>query len=171
MKKLALLGVLIFLVGCSSNYVVQPIETPNKSLGGDSEVYVMLPKDGQYGTTVYFGSGQMTVQAIHAALVSKVKKVYIANVSEDLEDALKNAKEMQFTYVFQPMILHWEDRATEWSGRPDQITLKYTVFDVATTEPVASTTISGTSKWATFGGDHPQDLVPVPTQTFVNQVF
>ena len=171
MKKLALLGVLIFLVGCSSNYVVQPIETPNKSLGGTSEVYVMVPKDGQYGTTVYFGSGQMTAQAIHAALTSKVKKVYVANAVEDLEDALQNAKEMQFTYVFQPIILHWEDRATEWSGRPDQITLKYTVFDVATTEPVASTTISGTSKWATFGGDHPQDLVPVPTQTFVNQVF
>ncbi|WP_254924651.1 DUF4823 domain-containing protein [Aeromonas sp. A35_P] len=29
----------------------------------------------------------------------------------------------------------------------------------------------GKSKWATFGGDHPQDLLPEPTEKYVNSLY
>ena len=69
------------------------------------------------------------------------------------------------------MILHWEDRATQWSGKTDKITIKYSVYDTATGQVLASSVMSASSKWATFGGDHPQDLLPHPTQQFVDKLF
>jgi hypothetical protein len=65
----------------------------------------------------------------------------------------------------------WEDRATEWSGIPDKITIKYSVYEVETGKPLASSITAASSKWGTLGGDHPQELLPVPTQQFVDKLF
>ncbi len=68
-------------------------------------------------------------------------------------------------------ILHWEDRATEWSGRPDRVEVQISVYDTSTREEVASSSYSGKSKWATFGGDHPQDLLSEPTDNYVRSLY
>jgi len=57
-------------------------------------------------------------------------------------------------------IERWEDRATEWSGKPDRIILDFRILDVGTAQVVDAALVSGTSRWATFGGDHPEDLLP-----------
>jgi hypothetical protein len=49
-------------------------------------------------------------------------------------------------------VLHWEDRATEWSGRPDRILLKKVVADAGSDNMISSVFIEGKSKWFTFGG-------------------
>lgn len=78
---------------------------------------------------------------------------------------------LDLTYVRQPVILNWEDRATEWSGIPDKITLKLAVYEVQSGKLITSTVTSASSKWATFGGDHPQDLLPEPMKRFVTPLF
>jgi len=70
-----------------------------------------------------------------------------------------------------PEILHWEDRATEWSGKPDVIEVRLTLIDVASGRPLDETVISGKSKWATFGGDHPQELLAVPFEQYAAALF
>ena len=62
-------------------------------------------------------------------------------------------------------------RATEWSGIPDKIEVKIIVYDGGTGKEVGSTLISGRSKWATFGGDHPQDLLPEPLNSYVESLY
>jgi hypothetical protein len=57
-----------------------------------------------------------------------------------------------------PTILGWEDRATEWSGLPDRIKIELRTIDPAGRSRDA-TIVSGSSKWATLGGDHPQDML------------
>jgi hypothetical protein len=131
----------------------------------------MLPADGRYGAQTYVGSGLFTAQAVSSALQSHTNKVKQAAEVEDLDKAKKAAVANGYMYVFEPQILHWEDRATEWSGIPDKITIRYSVHEISTGIVVASTTSRASSKWATFGGDHPQDLLPVPIQQFVNQLF
>ena len=68
-------------------------------------------------------------------------------------------------------ILQWEKRATEWSGRPDQIEIQLVIFDAVTKEVLANSSYSGKSKWLTFGGDHPQDLLPEPTSQYVTSLY
>ncbi|ELW8199044.1 DUF4823 domain-containing protein, partial [Yersinia enterocolitica] len=67
--------------------------------------------------------------------------------------------------------LHWEDRATEWSGKPDIIAIKITVYNAASDNIISSTIINGKSKWATFGGDHPQDLLAKPVSEYISSLY
>lgn len=57
-----------------------------------------------------------------------------------------------FDHYIIPEILHWEDRATEWSGKPDKIEIKVTIHEGQDSKELTSAIISGKSKWATFGG-------------------
>ncbi|ACR12232.1 conserved hypothetical protein [Teredinibacter turnerae T7901] len=48
--------------------------------------------------------------------------------------------------------------------------IKIVVYSIDGTE-VSSTIIYGKSKWATFGGDHPQDLLPEPIKQYVQGLY
>ena len=52
----------------------------------------------------------------------------------------------KYAYYAVPDILHWEDRATEWSGIPDKIELKISIYDVTLGSEIASAVVSGKSK-------------------------
>ena len=77
----------------------------------------------------------------------------------------------KFKYLVYPTILHWEDRATEWSGRSDKVEIKVVVVDVLTGNTITGSIIKGSSGLATFGGDHPQDLLPGPVNQFVSTLY
>jgi hypothetical protein len=67
--------------------------------------------------------------------------------------------------------LHWEDRATEWSGKSDRLEIQLVIFNVHTGDELANATLTGKSKWATFGGDHPQDLLENPILEYVASLY
>ena len=163
--------VLPLLSGCVSKYRVDAIEVPSASIPSGSHFYVMLSDDGKYGDKVYTGSGQKVSASLQRVFRAYGAEVSLATQIEDLEQALETAQLGNMAYVVWPIILHWEDRATEWSGRPDRITMRYAIYNTIVGERLASTTVSASSKWATFGGDHPEDLVPETFQNFLAQVF
>lgn len=109
----------------------------------------------------------MTAQALVAALSPAVGAVKSSNGSVDRTQGLAQAKQGGFTHYAEPIIVLWEDRATEWSGRPDRIVIRITILGVGSGQIVDASTIQGSSKWATLGGDHPQDLLPVPMRRYV----
>ncbi|MGE8174770.1 DUF4823 domain-containing protein [Pseudomonas fluorescens] len=72
-----------------------------------------------YGDNVYSGSGRNTTKIIYNATSAKSRLVRIGGLAENFEDAVARAqREDQDIFIF-PTILHWEDRATEWSMIPD----------------------------------------------------
>lgn len=64
-----------------------------------------------------------------------------------------------------------EDRATERNGKSDKISMKYIIIDVGSGEEIASTGVSVSRKWATLGGDHPEDFVPQTVQDLIDSLF
>ena len=74
---------------------------------------------------------------------------------------------------FGPGEIHHDrrDRATEWSARADKVEVQFEAVDVSSGRRIAKTIIKGRSGLATFGGDHPQDLLPEPIDEFVDQLF
>jgi len=171
-RYLAVILLSVALWGCVSKYRVDTYAAPTTHISKDASFYVTLPEDGQYGGTAYPGSGAATAQAERAALLAHVDKVVIGTTKgETQEAAMTQAKQLGLTHVLQTSILNWEDRATEWSGIPDKITLKLTIYEVQSSKQITSTVTSASSKWATFGGDHPQDLLPEPTKRFVDPLF
>lgn len=72
--------------------------------------------------------------------------------------------EMNIEYVLKPQILHWEDRATEWSAKPDRVKVSLPLYKSG--QLVGSALISAKSSYWTLGGDHPEDLLDAPFEAY-----
>ncbi|GAD89457.1 hypothetical protein VHA01S_020_00410 [Vibrio halioticoli NBRC 102217] len=161
-----------FLWGCadSHNLELMALNTNIKLKSGDS-VYIAQSKDGIYGSKHYQGSGQMVNQVIQAELLAKLNHIDTATAYSSYKDTIQYATENNYDFLIYPTILHWEDRATEWSGIPDKVKLKITIIDLKTHTEVKTGIIDGQSGLATLGGDHPQDLLPEPIKAFMQDVL
>ena len=170
MKRAFRVSFAILLAGCSAKYSTNNIQERTEHLVKDVSVVISQPTDGVYETHTYSGSGRATADAVKAAFLRHSDNVTVFADCDDVTCLTANHSISRGYYVV-PKILHWEDRATEWSGIPDKIEVKITVYNAESNNRVASTIINGKSKWATFGGDHPQDLLPEPINMFVSNLY
>lgn len=164
------LVVVTTLSGCASTYNHSEFQAPNEKLDSSKSVLISIPEDGWYENTQYRNSGQMTANAVRAAFSKNARKADLANGCDGVE-CLEEINSEEYGYFVKPVILHWEERATEWSGKPDRIEVQLFVYDSATKDELANSSYTGKSKWATFGGDHPQDLLPEPTNEYVRTLY
>ncbi|HCR58923.1 DUF4823 domain-containing protein [Raoultella terrigena] len=171
MKKILMIAITgLLLGGCSAKYNTAEVTKSTELLLKNKMVVIAQPTNGVYETKTYNGSGAATALAIQSAFSRYTDNVSIVPECTTLS-CLKDKRPLSEGYYVVPQILHWEDRATEWSGIPDKIEVKITVYHSATDRVVASSILSGKSKWATFGGDHPQDLLPQPINSYVAGLY
>jgi hypothetical protein len=171
-KSVCLFLVLFSLsvAGCSAKYHQQVVDQPRASLQTGEGVFICVPEDGFYGSQKYPQSGEMTAQALEGAFAPYTHRIEVSDQCRG-EDCLDRIPPETYAYYASPEILHWEERATEWSGRPDQIRIKIVIYDVDGRDVLSSVIIQGRSKWATFGGDHPQDLLAEPFSRYLNTLY
>jgi hypothetical protein len=167
--------IMIFLLaascaGCSSTYRYISPTVVGGHLNPAMGVAVSTPPDAQFENTVYNRSGAMTADAVRSAFAGHSGNVDIVTNCQGL-GCLGRIDVAKFGYYVQPEILHWEDRATEWSGKSDRLEVRLIVYSTASRKQLASGTFSGKSKWGTLGGDHPQDLLAEPTDKFVADLY
>ncbi|MGW8367223.1 MAG: DUF4823 domain-containing protein [Gammaproteobacteria bacterium] len=163
-------SVLAFVVaGCASTYTQDALLVPSGKLTRGKPVVIAMPSDGSYEGKAYPESGRMTADATRAAF-APFTTATVATDCRELE-CLKSSRPLADGYYVIPEILHWEDRATEWSGKSDRLEIKLSVYGSQGSAELASTVLTGKSKWATFGGDHPQDLLSEPLTTYVNSLY
>jgi hypothetical protein len=167
-----MLAIAIFLAGCADSHSlnVSNAEIVNK-IPSTSSAYVALSEDGSYGSKNYVGSGRLLSNVIRSGLVTHINDVTVAENPESLKSSITTAQGNGSDILFYPTILHWEDRATEWSGKADKVKVKIVTWDVKQNTEVSSAIIDGASGLATFGGDHPQDLLPEPITAYINTLF
>lgn len=169
-RTLVMLVLIPFFFGCSHTYKYTNIQSPLEKINPSESVVISTPEDGWYGATQYKNSGRMTANAVRSAFSKYAGKVDIITGCIE-NDCLKNIDNDKYDYFVKPIILHWEDRATEWSGKPDRIEIQLIVFDTKDKSEVANSSYKGKSKWATFGGDNPQDLLAEPTDEYVRSLY
>jgi len=161
---------IVFLSGCSSSFKYNDFQSPEVKLDQNMGVLISTPENGWYDDTEYRNSGKMTANAVSRAFSKNASKITITTECKD-KSCLESIDTNAYGYFVQPIILHWEDRATEWSGKPDQIEIQIITYDSKTQREIGNTTYSGKSKWLTFGGDHPQDLLEEPTNNYVESLY
>jgi hypothetical protein len=159
------------LVACAGTSQTDAVRKPAERLSTQAPAYIMVAEDGTYGGRRYSGSGRMLSQATLAQVARHITRVQMGEGLEKLEQALQRAQAGGYRYVFEPTILAWEDRATEWSMISDKITIKMVVWDAASGKDLASSIVSASSSLATFGGDHPQDLLPGALSRMIPEFF
>lgn len=172
MKRIVASAALL-LLGCVHTYEMHSKggDIPELRLPRETSFFVGVPEDARFGTQVYANSGLMTTQAVVAALSAHARTIRAANAPASIEENLETARSKHLQYLAQPTILHWEERATEWSGKPDRVSVRLELIAVSSEETLDSTVLSGKSKWAAFGGDHPQELLPEPLGRYANAIF
>ncbi|MEZ8996179.1 DUF4823 domain-containing protein [Vibrio sp. 10N.222.54.A1] len=172
MKKLLVLGFIATLAGCadSHNLNVSNTEVVNK-IPANSSVYIALSEDGRYGEKDYKGSGVLLSNVIKSGLLTKMNDITVANEAGSFKESIKLAESNGSDYLFYPTIMHWEDRATEWSAKADKVEVKIVTWDIKNNVELSSAIIDGSSGLATLGGDHPQDLLPEPVNAYIDTLF
>ncbi|MCB5185022.1 DUF4823 domain-containing protein [Methylobacillus gramineus] len=160
------------LTACADSHKLTRIGNPkDHPLSANESIYIAVPSDGMYEAKTYTGSGANTTQVIKTAFAHHLRRVQSGRIHQDFDVALQHAKTNNFTTLVYPTILHWEDRATEWSGIPDRLEVKIEVVNTADGSVIEEGLIKGKSGWATLGGDHPQDLLAKPVEEFVSSLF
>lgn len=168
--SLILLVLVVCACGCSSRYKYMTTQEAKTKLIEGEGVFISMPQNGFYGMTIYEKSGAMTARAVEAELMNYTDTVKVSTSCEGKE-CFDQIEKKTYKYYFEPKIVQWEERATEWSGLPDRITVALTVYDTKNEEKIFSQQFSGASKWLTFGGDHPQDLLHVPIEKRLKSLY
>ena len=173
MKKwLWVIAITSLLAACADTHqLIRNEASPSTLLTSSDTNYIAVPKDGAYGATIYSGSGQNTAQIIYSSFAKHTHDAKVGRSTQSFDEALKSASSGGQKYLVYPIVLHWEDRATEWSGISDKIEIKVELVDVATGSTITSAIVKGKSGLATFGGDHPQDLLSEPVEEFVSSLY
>jgi hypothetical protein len=168
----ALVILLTLLVGCTARYQVNNLAgAASAQLDRTKGLYVTVPQDGAYGTTVSFGSGQIVAQAVADAFSGVGARVHIAERAVGKDQSIVAAKSLNASYLVMPAIVHWEQRATEWSGRPSRMAIRLSIIDVTTGDEVTSSAIEGRSRIVSFTSTTPESLLRDPLARYVRGLY
>lgn len=165
------LALIAALSGCADSHQWSPLQNGSARIGKTDRIYISIPADGEYGDHVYRGSGRNTSSILSSAVSKQSRWVRVGRVTDNFQDAIEQAQSLGQDVLIFPKILHWEDRATEWSMIPDRVEIKVDVVQVSSGDVISSGVITGKSGLSTLGGDHPQDLLPEPVAEFVDSLF
>jgi hypothetical protein len=157
-------------VGCASSYTYERAQLNNAPLDRSQGVLISTPENGWYGGQEFQVSGATTARAVRAAFARYANLVDVVTDCHGVA-CLHSINSTRYGYYVDPTIVHWEERATEWSGKSDKIEIRLVIYDTSTKQELATGSYSGKSKWVTLGGDHPQDLLPEPTANFVRSLY
>jgi len=146
-------------------------QQPGRLTGASMAFYVAMAPPGAFGDTVYPESGRQTTNAIATGLSGRGHTARVGDAPEEAEQALDSARSAKADYLVYPVVEHWEERATEWSGIPDRIRVAIRVYESESGRLVDASTVTGTSRWGTLGGDHPQDLLEPGLEPYFNDLF
>jgi hypothetical protein len=103
---------------------------------------MMLAEDGSDGTRTYYGSGRALSKLLYRRILTVADKAKLAAHVETREEAVASARAHGISYLFEPVILKWTDRAAEEHGSDGYIAVRIGVWDVATGDELASGTFS-----------------------------
>lgn len=170
--RIALVTLLILLVGCTAKYQVNNLAgVGTVQLDRSKGVYVTVPQDGAYGSTTSAGSGQSVAQAVAAAFSGVAARVHIAERAIGNDQSIVAAKSLNAGYLVVPVIVQWEQRATEWSGRPSRMAIRLTIIDVTTGDQLGSSAIEGRSRIVSFTSTNPESLLRDPLARYVRVLY
>lgn len=134
------MALVALLSACADTHQLTRAGNGSAQLNLNNRVYIAVPKDGSYGSINYQGSGMNSAQIILIAFARYLNDVETGHQYQPYSEALDYAKTNTFDYLIYPTVLAWEDRATEWSGMPDNVSIKIAVVDTATGRTADSAT-------------------------------
>ncbi len=123
--------IVISMFGC--------VSSPNGTIYGVSGEQIVppnmvlclaIPNDASFEGYTYINSGQRVANKVNSSL-SDYYSIIPLGYNENI---VSQCREIESEFMIYPEIVHYEDRATGWSGRPDIIEVKTTLTNLKTLE-------------------------------------
>jgi hypothetical protein len=138
------------------------LETQPVNEGQSSSVCILIPPDASFEGEQYPGSGREIGEVVRRSLDTLGRTSFL--VSYPKEGALISCLERGASFQIEPKVLHYEDRFTGWSGKPDRIELKLMLSALKNTENQRSTYFEARSDvthsaFFEWGNAKPTDLL------------
>ncbi len=171
---------LVAVVGlgaCSAKPGYRRIDTSgsgvsSEPLGTNKAVFVSVPGDAVRRNKVYTGSGQEVAQSTATAFSRYATRVEIASPDlEEREQLLAAARRASAGYLIVLTIVHWEPRATAWSGIPSQVDIGLSVINADTGREVRSTVLEGRSPKMDLARNSPEALYTDVLDGLVGELY
>lgn len=167
---LLILTATILISGCSASYQSEFLH-PQTAMQSQARVLIVTPDIGRFESIEYPTSGNDVVRALTQELKDYCQWISTTPNTLRIEDI--SDENLQFIdYVFIPEILHWEDRLTNCSYRPDRIQIRFDIYD-SQRQLVNVYLITGRSAYFVWMNRQPSSLLKKPIQdmlkTFFNQ--
>ena len=170
MKKLfCLLIAAVLFISCSSTYKYDYDNPIDDVLEQNTDIAITVSEDGFYGDDIYTGSGKILSNVVKQELKPYTAKATVLKNKESL-DEITNEELEKYDYIVIPEILHWEDRATAWSGRPDKVKVSIEIYN-SKKELLKSAVLEGKSASMTLASNDPSELLEKPLSIFFKSVF
>jgi len=139
------------LVGCvSANTSVNRLSTARVDIDNNALAMVVQPADGGSLGKTYNGSGAKVAFEFARAMKTLVADVRISLNSSDNQSLFEDSRKRNIRYLLIPQIMHWEDRATQWSGIPDRLEIQVELIDLSTGDTLDTSSISSNSSDVEF---------------------
>lgn len=173
MKKTILwLGVLFLCAGCATADIDRTgsVTASSAVFTADQKVLVALPKDGVFQNIKYDDSGQQVQQSFLEALSFTAGEVALAERVMSLDESLAYAGQIGAQVLVYPVITHWEDRNTPWSGLRDKVRINVQVYSVGPNKVLDRTSLYATNRWFAFVNAAPANLLKKIVNPYVRQL-
>ena len=173
MRKLTLFAIAIALAfittGCTASYERSFVNMRSSHNYAPARFLLVTPPNGRFETIEYPTSGHEVVAALSKELqrYTNAIKTIMTPVSIDqiLDQDIQSVD-----YIIIPEILHWEDRATGWSMRPDRIEVRFDIYNNQR-ELIDSYQIKGRSAYIVWISRQPNSLLPKPIRQMLTELF
>lgn len=172
MYKLFLcLAALLITSGCKSYEV--SFNNGSKPISVKKSLYVMLPKDGHYGTKLYAKSGQIAQYELVNALRKKIKgEIKVASSITSVQEGILVAKKQKMDLLVCPEITQWEDRNSAASGIRDKAGLNIKIIDVTTKKVISNADLYGKGRNGLMAlKDRPERILPYLFEKYMIELF
>lgn len=163
---------MLMTLGCKHTYEEKRIsDAAPPVMTSNTRVYVGRPFDATYKEKVVHNSGKSIADALLVAFSRNTKAVAMSRRPQSVPEALESAIQYRAEFMVYPVILKWEDRATEMSGIRDKLWFRIDLYEVGTGQVVHAKEFEAKSRWMTDGGDTPGDLLEDPINLYVQSLF
>lgn len=162
------LSVAFLMSGCTASYQGDFLR-PQVAMQPQTRILIVTPENGQYGDDEYLTSGDDVTKALAKEMETYSKQISVIPTTVKIED-IRDEDLQNNDYIFIPQILHWEDRATRWSFRPDRIKVNFNIYN-SNRELVNSYLITGRSAYIVWVSRQPNSLLKKPIRDMLKMFF
>jgi len=172
MRKFLTVGLVLlatFLMsGCTASYQGDFLH-PQAAMQANARVLIVTPEMGHYEDIDYPGSGNEVASALAKEIQTYSQQISVIPTPVKIEN-IRDEDLQRHDYVFIPEILHWEDRATGWSFRPDRIEVRFDIYN-SQRALVNSYLVTGRSAYVVWVSRQPNSLLKKPIRDMLETFF